>query len=363
MKIKDIINELESFASLSLQEHWDNCGVQVGDTSLEATGIVLCLDVTLETVNKAIKKGFNLIISHHPLIFSGIKSLTGKNTTEKVMLSAIKNNLVIYSAHTNFDNAYGGVSFALAQKLGLKNISILVPSDEKLRKLAFFTPLSHIEQVQEAAFSAGAGRIGNYECCGFTSEGKGTFRALEGANPYVGQFNKTHTEEEVKFETIVTLGKLNAVINAVKRVHPYEEVAFDLFELQINRNDYGLGVVGEIEDTEFEDFAAHVKESLDIPYVRYSKKTEKPIRRVAICGGSGAPFIKNAITSNADIYLAGDFKYHDFQVPNDRIMIMDIGHFESEKFIIDIFYDIVTKKFSTFADCIDIDNGSPVNYI
>ncbi|MFI3268256.1 MAG: Nif3-like dinuclear metal center hexameric protein [Rikenellaceae bacterium] len=363
MKIKDIVNELEQFAPLSLQEQWDNCGVQVGDVSQELKGIVLCLDITQETVSKAIENGFNMIISHHPLIFSGIKSLTGKNTTEKIVLSAIKNDLVIYSGHTNFDKAYGGVSFAVAKKIGLKNLSILVPSDEKLKKIALFTPKSHYEIVQNAAFSAGAGKIGNYECCGFTSEGRGSFRALEGANPYVGEINEIHFEDEVKFETIVTNDKLYNVLNAIKAVHPYEEVAYDIFNLEINRNDYGLGVVGDIEETNFDEFAEHIKNCLDIPYVRHSKKIEKNIQRVAICGGSGASFVKNAMYSNADIYLSGDFKYHDFQVPNDSIMVMDIGHFESEKFIIEIFYSIVTKKISNFADCILVDSGNPVNYI
>lgn len=363
MEIKEIINELEKFAELSLQESWDNCGVQVGCVQNELKGIVLCLDVTEKTILKAIETDSNLIISHHPLIFNGLKSLTGITKVEKIIIDAIKNGIVIYSAHTNFDKAPKGVSFALAQKIGLKNITPLLCEDKTLKKVIVFTPVSALEKIKEAAFSAGAGNIGAYDSCCFTSTGTGTFRALDGANPYVGNLGETHHENEVKFETIVTENKLNNVLDAIISVHPYEEVAFDVYNLDVTRKDIGLGIIGEIEPMNFNDFSAHLKKCLDIPYIRHSEKTTEIISRVALCGGSGASFTKEAIRCGANVYLSGDFKYHDFQLPNNKLTIMDIGHFESEKFIINIFYDIVTKKFSTFADRIVIECENPVFYV
>lgn len=363
MLIKNIVDEFELFADLSLQESWDNCGVQVGNVNQTCTGVVLCLDITEKSVVKAIENGFNLIISHHPLLFNGLKSITCKNETERIVYQAIKHDIVIYSAHTNFDKVIGGVSFELAKQIGLKNVRILSTTDKTIKKIVCFVPKSAIETIEQAAFNAGAGTIGNYDSCSFSSSGVGSFKALEGANPYVGSINKIHREDEIKFETIVPSHRLNSVLNAIRSVHPYEEPAFEVFNIDMVRKDVGLGVIGEVDSISFNDFSSHLKKCLDLPMIRHSNNSKSTIKRVAICGGSGASFIKDAIYSKADVFLSGDFKYHDFQTTNNLLTIMDIGHFESEKFIINIFYDILKKKFSIFARSVVIECENPVEYI
>lgn len=360
MKIREFILPFEKFAPLALQESWDNCGVQVGSLDREVRGVLFTLDVTMTSLMKAINEGANLIISHHPLIFSGLRSITGRNETEKIVIEAIKNDITIYSAHTNFDSAHGGVSFAVAQRLGLKNLQVLSPRKDGVKKIVTFVPKSHIEAVENAAFEAGAGSIGNYEKCGVRSESQGSFSAKEGATPFIGKVGELERVEEVRFETLVADYKLTSVLSAITTAHPYEVPAFDVIKMDFANNDVGLGVVGDIKPSTLEEIATKAKSLLGLNEIRISKGSKEFITRVALCGGSGASLINEARGSGAELYLTGDLKYHDFQNGNNSFTLMDIGHFESEKFIIDIFCDIVKKNFPNFAAYIPYEENSIV---
>ena len=364
MRISQIIGELEHFAPLPLQEDFDNAGMQVGDASQSLRGILLCLDVTEEVVDEAIELDCNLIISHHPLIFKPLRSLTGKTYIERCVMKACKYDIVIYSAHTNLDNAYQGVNYRLAEKIGLQNIHILQPKESCLLKLVTFAPQEHAEPLRNALFNAGAGNIGNYESCSYNSEGYGTFRANEQANPFVGSVGKLHQEEEVRIEVILPAYKKMSVQRALLATHPYEEPAFDFYPLANAWNQVGSGVVGELPIEEEEDsFLQRIKEIFNLQSLKHSPFTGKMIREVALCGGSGAFLIKDAIAYGADVFLTGEAKYNDYYDVEDRILLAVLGHYESEVCTKEIFYDVITKKIPNFAIHFSNVNTNPVNYI
>ena len=364
MILKEITDYIELHAPLSLQESYDNAGLIIGDKYSETTGVLICIDITDEVLNEAIQKKCNLIISHHPLIFKGIKKLNGNNFTEKLIIKAIKNDIAIYAAHTNLDNIIKGVNSIIADKLGLKNIKILSPKNGLLKKLITFCPVKHLETVRTALFEAGAGSIGNYDSCSFNAVGKGTFRALENANPFVGELNQLHTEEEIKIETIFPSYLENKIIKALLASHPYEEVAYDIISLENDSFNIGAGVVGDLENEEnTEDFLLKVKNSTNSSCIRHSKIIKNKIKKIALCGGSGSFLIKGAIASGADILITGDIKYHDFFEADDRIILADIGHYESEQFTKDLLSALLIKKFPNFAVFISDINTNPIFYI
>ncbi len=364
MKVKDIINEIENYAPLSLQESYDNSGLQVGDINQTVTGILLCLDVTEEVIGEAIELECNLIISHHPLIFKGIKSLTGKSYIERAVIKACEYHLAIYSAHTNLDNAWGGVSYQMAIKMGLQNIKILSPQKNALIKLVTFVPLSHEEQVRNAIFNAGAGHIGKYDQCSYNLEGKGTFRAGENTNPFCGEPGKMHTEKEIRIETILPVQKKNTVLHALFLAHPYEEPAYDLYPLENTWNFAGSGIVGELPAEEDEhSFLQRVKNIFQANCIKYSCLVNKKIKEVAICSGSGAFLIPEAIRYGADAFITGEAKYNDFYDVEKNILLTVIGHYESEICTKEIFFDIITKKIPNFAVHFSNVNANPINYL
>ncbi len=364
VKIKDIIREIEQFAPRPLQEEWDNAGVQVGDASQLATGALLCLDVTEEVVEEAIERECNLIISHHPLAFKPFKSLTGATYIERCMMKACRHDLVIYAAHTNLDNAPGGVNHQLAELLGLQNVRVLSPQKDALLKLVTFVPTAYADLVRNALFNAGAGSIGNYDSCSYTIYGEGTYRAGEGAHPFRGEIGEMHTEEEVRVETILPAYRKAAVTRALLSVHPYEEPAFDFYPLKNTWDQVGSGVVGELPASEDEFmFLQRVKEQLDVSCVKHSALTGKQIREVALCGGNGAFLIREAIAYGADAFITGEAKYNDFYDVEDRILLAVIGHYESEVCTKDIFYKIISEKFPTFAVHFSNVNSNPVKYL
>lgn len=363
MIIKEIIDVLEQFAPRALQEKWDNSGVQVGDINEECSGVVLTVDVTEKIIAKALESGANLIISHHPLIFSPVKSVTCSTSLGRMIFKAIKHGIVIYSGHTSFDSVKGGVSFIAARKLGLKKIKILAPQQNSLKKIVVYVPEAYVEIVENAAFGAGAGVIGDYDSCGFRVAGKGSFKAGENTNPFVGERGKLHRENEVRFETVVPGFMLSDVLNAIIGVHPYEEPAYDVFDLNVPNNNVGIGVVGDIDVTPFDEFAEKVKKVFGLNYIKCSRAECDKVSRVALTGGSGSSFIGDAVRSGADVYLTGDLKYHDLSETDYKVKLMDIGHFESEKFIIEIFYDILTKNFHNFATHIVKEYHNPVDYV
>lgn len=363
MQVRDITNHIESFAPLSYQESYDNAGLQIGHPDQEIRGVLICIDVTDEVIKEAIRLEANLIISHHPLIFSGLKKLTGSNYTERMVIEAIRQNLSIYTAHTNLDAVHEGVNHKIGEKLGLKNTGILVPVSDHLRKLVFFIPADHAETVRQEIFKAGAGHIGAYDMCSFSASGEGTFRGSEESDPFVGDKGTLHTEPELRVETIFPKEREMKITSALKRSHPYEEVAFDIYPLANKYDRVGSGGIGELEkplDEQF--FLGLLKERFSTPVIRHTNFLSKKIKRVALCGGSGSFLLAAAISSGADAFVSGDFKYHQFFDADRRILIADIGHYESEQFTKEIFYDLLTKKFTKFAVHLSEVNTNPVNY-
>jgi len=364
MILSEITSYLKLMFPLALQENYDNSGLLVGLDGTEISGALICLDVTEAILDEAVEKGCNLVISHHPLIFSGLKSLTGRTETERMVMRAIKENIAIFALHTNLDNHHEGVNHYLCQKLGIQNAEILRPVSGMLRKLVTFCPVSHANYVREALFNAGAGHIGNYDQCSFNSSGEGTFRALEGATPFVGEPGKLHTEPELRIETIFPAYLENALVDALKMAHPYEEVAFDIYPLTNPNSRIGAGMIGDLPNkVDAGDFLFSVKNIFQTGCIRHTELKNKKIQRVAVCGGSGSFLIKDAINCGADIYITGDIKYHDFFLPENKMILADIGHYESEQFTKELIYTLLKKKFTTFALFISGTNTNPVNYL
>ena len=364
MKIKEIVSALERFAPLPLQDGFDNAGLQIGLTEAEATGALLCLDVTEAVLDEAIALGYNLVISHHPLIFKGYKSITGRDYVERCMLKAIKNDIVIYSAHTNLDNAQGGVNYKIAEKMGLKNLKVLEPKENSLVKLVTFVPNAQADRVREALFAAGCGSIGNYDSCSYNLKGEGTFRANEGTHPFCGTIGELHHEDEVRIETILPTYKKAEVVRTLLSVHPYEEPAFDLYPLQNDWSQAGAGVVGELAEPETElEFLKRIKKIFEVGCVRHNKLTGREIQKVALCGGAGAFLLPRAIRAGADVFVTGEIRYHDYFGHEDEILMAEIGHYESEQYTKEIFYSIIRDLFPNFALQMSKINTNPIKYL
>ncbi|MCK9618392.1 MAG: Nif3-like dinuclear metal center hexameric protein [Lentimicrobiaceae bacterium] len=364
MKLSEICKEIENIAPLSLQEHYDNSGLIIGNIGKNVNHVLICIDVTEAVIEEAIAENCDLIISHHPLIFSGLKKFNGETPTEKIVQKALIHNIAVYAAHTNLDNVSGGVNQILCKKLGLKNTRILSPKKNILRKLITFCPEMNANQVRKALFDAGAGNIGNYDACSFNSAGWGTFRANESANPFVGEVNQIHEEKEIKIEVIYPEFIENRLLKALIQNHPYEEVAYDIVPLANALSLAGAGMIGETEYDEKEyDFLMKVKNIVKTGMIRHSELLNKPVKKVAVCGGSGSFLIKEAIAADADVFISGDIKYHDFQQSEKRIVIADIGHFESEQFAKELLFNLLNKKNSTFAVRISTTETNPVNYL
>ena len=361
MKIKELVQVVEDIAPLSLQESYDNSGLLVGSEDEDVKSALITLDVTEEVLDEAISGGYGIIIAHHPVIFGGIKKLNGKNYVENIVIKAIKNNIALYAVHTNIDNAGNGLNAILGKKLGLKNLKVLKPGASSLKKLVVFCPVEHAENVRKAMFDAGAGHIGNYDGCSYNTEGFGTFRALEGANPYVGELGELHYEKEIKIETIVPDTKLGAVLSAMLKNHPYEEVAYDIFPLDNVNVNTGAGMIGELdEELDAVDFLKSVKEKLNVKALKFNKIVDRKIKKVAFCGGSGAFLINDAYKHGADIFITGDVKYHDYFEHLGKMTIVDAGHYETEQFIKELLYELLTEKFPTFAVQISKINTNPI---
>ena len=364
MKIKEIVCALERFAPLPLQDGFDNAGLQIGLTDAEATGALLCLDVTEAVLDEAIALGYNLVIAHHPLLFKGYKSLTGKDYVERCILKAIKNDIVVYAAHTNLDNAQGGVNFKMAEKIGLKGVRILDAKENALLKLVTFVPTDRAEEVRKALFGAGCGHIGNYDSCSYRLEGEGTFRAQDGTRPYCGRIGELHTEKEARIETVVPAHRKAEAVKALLAAHPYEEPAFDLYPLQNSWAQAGAGVIGELESPETElEFLKRIKKIFEAECLRHNKLTGREIRTVALCGGAGAFLIPQAIRSRADVFITGEIKYHDYFGHEADILLAETGHYESEQYTKEIFYTIIRDEFPYLEMQMTKVNTNPIKYL
>lgn len=363
MKIAEIIQILEKLAPLSLQESYDNAGLLTGNKTWECTGVICSLDATEKVILEAKSKGCNLVVAHHPIIFGGLKKLNGNNYIEKTVITAIKNDIAIYAIHTNLDNIIDGVSKKMADKLGLINTQILLPKKNQLQKLYTFVPKNEADKVRDAIFAVGAGVIGNYSECSFNIDGVGTFKAGENTNAFVGEKGTRHYENEVKLEIIYPIWLKNQVIDALLKAHPYEEVAYDIIALENEFSQTGSGVIGELPEALAQiSFLQKLKQSFDLQVIKHTNLLDKPIKKVAVCGGAGSFLINKALAAGADIYITGDTKYHEFFDANDKMVIADIGHWESEQYTIELLMDVLQHNFPTFAVLKSNVNTNPVEY-
>lgn len=363
MTIQKVIAEIEKLIAISQAEDFDNVGLLCGLPERNVSGILVCHDALENVVEEAIQKNCNLIVCFHPIIFSGLKSLTGKNYVERAVLKAIENKIAIYAIHTAFDNDYFGVNAGICNLLGLQNLKILQPKKNNLKQLNVYVPRDYSENLKEALFSAGAGNIGFYDECSFITEGKGTFRPIEGSNPFSGQKNIRENTEEDMISVIFESYKQNQIVAAMKSAHPYEEVAHQIYTLD-NENQYsGLGMYGEFEtEMEEKDFLNFVKEKFKLNIIKHSDLNNRKIKRVGVLGGSGASGIRSAFSKKCDAYLTGDLKYHDYFLAESKMLICDIGHYESEQLVSQQLFEILSQKFSTFAVLKSSEKTNPVNY-
>ena len=363
MKISEVIRYLEDFAPLSLQEDYDNAGLLIGTGGDECTGIITTLDITEDVIHEAMQKKCNLIVAHHPIIFKGLKKLNGKNYVERSVIAAIKNNIAVYAIHTNLDNVQHGVNQKIAEKLNLQNIKILLPKEGILRKLVTFCPQKNAKEIRNALFLAGAGKIGKYGECSFNSVGTGTFKAGEGSHPFVGKIGERHEENESRIEVIFPVYLQHQIVQSMQEAHPYEEVAYDIYEVTNPHNQIGSGMVGDFpEPVSEEDLLFRIKTVFGPGVIRHTAFIHKKIKRAAVCGGAGSFLLPSAKASGAEIYITADFKYHEFFDADNTILVVDIGHYESEQFTIDLLADILRQKFRSFAVLKTEINTNPVHY-
>ncbi|QZT36636.1 Nif3-like dinuclear metal center hexameric protein [Halosquirtibacter xylanolyticus] len=363
IKIQQIIDTIEAVAPLHLQESYDNAGLIIGDPNQEVKQAIITLDVTEDILDEAIATGSDIVIAHHPIVFSGLKKINGKNMVERCVQKAIKNDIAIYASHTNLDSVWGGVNSKIADKIGLINQQILRPNYNPIFKFTTFIPKTHIDQVIEKLSEKGFGRIGNYDSCSFTTEGTGQFRPLDGAKPYIGQTDQLEKVQEIRFECTLKSTELTAFIQTLKDAHPYEEVAYDIIETTQKEATSGLGMVGDLpEAINTQTFLQQLSDTFEIPVIKHSNICHEKIQKVALCGGAGSSFLKDAIKHKADIYITGDVKYHDFFNAEEKIIFADIGHFESEQFTKEVFYEILTKKIPNFAVRMSAISSNAVNY-
>lgn len=363
MKIAEITSFLESFAHPSLQEGYDNAGLITGDQNRECSGVLVSLDATEEVINEAKKRNCNLVVAHHPIIFSGLKKINGKNYVEKAVIAAIKNDIAVYAIHTNLDNVLAGVNGKTASLLSLENISVLSAKNNTLKKLFTFVPVNAADKVRNAIFAAGAGNIGNYSECSFNAEGTGTFKAGEGTNPFTGNIGEQHHEPEIRIEVIFPSFLEKQIIQNLLAAHPYEEVAYDIISLNNIHAGIGSGIIGKLQFPQKEtDFLDKLKDVFGLKVIKHTKLKGTLVRRVAVCGGAGSFLISKALAAGADFFITSDIKYHEFFDANGKMVIADIGHYESEQFTIDLLQEILEQKFPTFAVLKTEVNTNPVLY-
>ena len=363
MSIHDIINALNFFADPSLQEDYDNAGLITGNKNWACSGALVCLDATEAVIQEAIDKKINLVIAHHPIVFKGLKKINGNNYVERALILAIKNDIALFAIHTNLDNVIHGVNGKIADILSLQNRQILAPKKALLQQLSVFVPIAHKEKLLNALFAAGAGSIGNYSECSFSVVGEGSFKAMEGSTPFVGNMGERHLEVEEKIDVIFPAWKQHNIVQAMKTNHPYEEVAYNIYNLDNVYAETGSGMVGNLpEKTDEAAFFKKIQQLFQIPVIKHSPFRNKPIQKVALCGGAGSFLTRAAISAGADVYLTGDLKYHEFFDADQQLVLADIGHYESEQYTIELLFDFLRGKFPNFAVLKTSVNTNPVCY-
>lgn len=363
MKIFEVVQALEALANPRLQESYDNAGLITGNRNETCNGILVSLDVTEDIVQEAIDRGCNMVVAHHPIVFKGLKRLTGSGYVERTVISAIKNNVAVYAIHTNLDNVAHGVNSKLAALLQLKNCMVLQEKENTLKKLETFVPATHLDQVRNALFEAGAGAIGLYDQCSFNVEGHGTFRPLPGADPFSGKIDERFSANEIRIEVVFPFYLEEKLVSTLRRNHPYEEVAFYITSLSNTERSTGSGMIGELDaPMEEVDFLKKLRKMLNVPVLKHTVYTGKPVKKIAFCGGSGFFLLPKAIASGADVYITSDIKYHEFFDADGRILLVDAGHYETEQFTIELLAEYLQNKFRNFAVLKTERQTNPVRY-
>ncbi|OJJ15792.1 Nif3-like dinuclear metal center hexameric protein [marine bacterium AO1-C] len=361
--VQQVTKYLEEFAPRVYQESYDNSGLIVGDPSMEVTGIMVSLDAIESVIDEAIAKNCNLVVAHHPIVFKGLRKLNGRNYVERTVIKAIKNDIGIYAIHTNLDNVAGGVNFKIAEKLGLENVKILAPKKQNQMKLTVFVPNEHTQQVLDALGKAGAGKIGNYEYCSFRTEGTGTFLGNEATNPAVGTKGQLEEVREDRIEVIFSTYLEGKVMQALRQAHPYEEVAYYLHALENTNTQIGSGAIGNLpEGLSGDAFLSYLKEKMDLKCIRHTNLLNKEIKKVAVCGGTGSFLLPRALGKGADVFITADYKYHEFFDADSKILIADIGHYESEQYTSELLRDYLVPNFEGLPVSITENNTNPINY-
>ncbi|EDP95589.1 Nif3-like dinuclear metal center hexameric protein [Kordia algicida OT-1] len=363
MIVQDIISHIEELCPLAYAEDFDNVGLLVGDHTQKVSGVLISLDTLENVVDEAIEKKCNMIVSFHPIIFSGLKKITGKTYVERVVLKAIKHDIAIYAMHTALDNSWNGVSDRICDELGLTNKSILIPQKGTIKKLVTFVPKKDAEKLREALFAVDAGNIGNYSNCSFNTEGIGSFQGNEASNPTVGEKGKTHYENEIQIGITFAKHLEGKIIRTLHQNHPYEEVAYEITTLENTNQHIGMGMVGSFKQPINEmHFMTLLKTKMKVPVVRHSALSGKMIQKVAVLGGSGSFAISAAKRAGADAYVTADLKYHDFYQAENQIILADIGHYESEQYTKILLFEYLTKKIPNFAFILSAENTNPIKY-
>lgn len=362
MLVADLVSLFEQYAPSLYQESYDNTGLLLGDPQAEVKSVLLSVDVTEALLDEAIAGGDNVVVAHHPLIFSGVKKITPENEIGRCIIKAIRHQIALLAVHTNLDNIAGGVSYRMAAQLGLSGISMLAPLSAHLYKLCVFVPEEASEQVRNALFEAGAGSLGTYDACSFNTTGQGTFRAGEKANPYVGKPGELHREDEVKIEVILPAHLKNRVVQSMRNAHPYEEVAYDLLRLENTNDQVGSGALGCLDSpVSMAALMARIKQVFQVQAIRHSPADkEQVVKKIALCGGSGSHLIPAAKKQGVDVFISADIKYHHFFEADNNMTILDIGHFESEQCTKEIFYEILSEKKCNFAVRLAKTNTNPI---
>ena len=361
--IRQLTAYLETLAPLAYQESYDNAGLLVGNPDTPITGVLVTLDCTEAVVAEAVANGCNLIVAHHPIVFRGLKKLTGSTYIERTVISAIRHDVAIYASHTNLDSVTGGVNFRIAEQLGLQNVRILTLKPQTTAKLVTFVPLSYTQTVLDALHDAGAGNIGNYSRVSYRNEGMGSYMANEHANPAMGSIGEYHQEPEHRIEVVFPKHLQAPVLAALRRAHPYEEIAYDIFALETTNHTVGSGIVGELPEPISEtDWLHYLKNRMNLPLIRHTPLLGRPVHRVAVCGGAGGFPLNDAIRAAAAVFVTADYKYHEYFDADGRIIICDIGHYESEAFTKDLIVRHLAEKFTTFAVIFSETDTNPVRY-
>jgi dinuclear metal center YbgI/SA1388 family protein len=362
-RVSEIMHAVEAWAPPQVAWEKDNVGLQTGDPAQDVNGVLIALELTQEILNDAVQQNCNLIVTHHPFIFHPIRNITADTPDGSLLLNLIRSGINLYAAHTNLDFSRDGVSFALAHKLGLSDLRFLHREASGMRKIAVFVPPDYVENVTGAMAAAGAGLLGDYEYCSFRLRGTGTYKPLDGAQPFAGSVGTLEQAEEIRIEMVVPAWRLSPVVKAMISAHPYDEVAYDVFTSEALNPNFGAGVFGHYPTPlGVQEFLSRIKSVLNTPTIRYTIGNSDTVRTVAVCGGSGSDLLRSALLSGADAFVTADIKYHTFHEARGNILFVDAGHYETEIGILDSIEKYLSDKFPRTRISVTKVNTNPIQY-